>query len=252
MLEERVPGVATLDAASLAAATADAYRRLARGLDRGDARHAVRFWNFIPGILEPLGDGLDRYRAFNRGRHAAFLDRFPAPTATSWAIPTASGVGVAGDALEIFALACGSPGRAVENPRQRPAYRYSSRYGPVSPAFARATAVETRDGLLLLVGGTASVRGEDSVHPGDLDAQLEETFENLEEVLRSAVRACGVGALRYADLRVHVPRAEDAAEAGRATAARYPGLDALEVVLADLCRGDLLVEIEGLARLDKA
>ena len=33
-----------------------------------------------------------------------------------------------------------------------------------------------------MVGGTASIRGEDSMHLGDLAAQLEETTNNLKAV----------------------------------------------------------------------
>ena len=48
----------------------------------------------------------------------------------------------------------------------------------------------------LLIGGTASVVGEDSRHPRNLDAQLEETLLNMEALVRTARPDDGDSALR--------------------------------------------------------
>ena len=148
---------------------------------------------------------------FNAGRFAAFADWFRAPQSRSAAqsapvfdrarfhrdIPTATGVGHAGDDLIIHALASALPGRPIENPRQRAAYRYSRKYGPLPPCFARATLVPgTADSQRsLLIGGTASVCGEASVHADDLVAQTAETFRNLDALI-CAAGGTGVNALR--------------------------------------------------------
>src|SRR5207245_5110724 len=73
-------------------------------------------------------------------------------------------------------------------PRQIPAYNYSSRFGPQPPCCSRATLLQQRDDRpqLLLVGGTASIRGEDSVHVGEVAPQALETFCNLASVVRAA------------------------------------------------------------------
>ena len=142
--------------------TARAYRLLHRGLDTCPARHAVRLWNFIPGIGDGAGGSLDRYMVFNAGRFAAFDLRYGGAQRFDRCIPTASGVGTAGPDLVIHCLADRRPGCPIENPRQRAAYRYSQRYGPLPPCFARATRIEAveGDGPLLLIGGTSSVVGE--------------------------------------------------------------------------------------------
>jgi hypothetical protein len=49
------------------------------------------------------------------------------------------------------------------------------------------------DRALLLIGGTASIVGEDSLHEGDAGAQLEETLKNLEALIDTA---CGEPARR--------------------------------------------------------
>jgi chorismate lyase/3-hydroxybenzoate synthase len=243
-LHTRIVGATALDASALTAAVNDAYAFLARELRRVRG-HALRVWNFVPQIQEPLGEG-DRYMAFNAGRFAAYASWFGGVDALSSAVPTASAVGVGGDELWVHILAACSPGVPVENPRQTPSYRYSERYGLRPPCFARATRV----GSMLLIGGTASILGEDSHHGGDIDAQTRETLANIAAVIDRARGGVDRSALtRLRDLRVHVLRAADAARVCAIVNELVPALDDIEVVQADLCRPELLVEIEGRAEL---
>jgi chorismate lyase/3-hydroxybenzoate synthase len=219
----------------------------------------VRLWNFIPGILEPLGELPHRYMVFNAGRFAAYTRWYRHRDRFDRYVATASGVGHAGEDLVIHCLAARSPGMPVENPRQVAAYRYSARYGPQPPCFARATRLDARGARSLLVGGTASVRGEDSLYAGDVAAQIEETLRNLAAVAAAgAVAARPAGAAdearegeleRYRSLRVYHVRDEDLPGIRAAVAASFRRLELLELVSADLCRPELLVEIEGIADL---
>lgn len=225
-------------------------------------RTPQRFWNFVPGIVNHTGGGLDRYMVFNAGRFAAFADWFR-DTATrrtaafdrahfNRCIPTATGVGHAGDDLIIHALAAALPGRPVENPRQRAAYRYSAKYGPLPPCFARATLVPATTGAprMLLIGGTASVCGEASVHTGDLVSQTAETFRNLDALIRAA-GGSGVNAMQ--SLRVYYTHAEHRTAVREAVADHLHPINAaadIDWVHAPLCRTDLDIEIEGVAALD--
>ena len=158
LLTSNIPNATALSAAGLSDAVADVYRRLLSEM-QAEARHAVRMWNFVPSIQGELGAG-DRYMAFNAGRFAAFSESFGLANDTPAAIPTASAVGIDGTTLWIHVLAADAPGVPLENPRQVPAYRYSRRYGLRPPCFARATKFEST----LLIGGTASIIGEDSRH----------------------------------------------------------------------------------------
>jgi enamine deaminase RidA (YjgF/YER057c/UK114 family) len=131
-----------------------------------------------------------------------------------------------------------------------PAYRYSTRYGPRAPTFSRAALADAGDSrVALFVSGTASIVGEESVHAGDLIAQLAETLRNLDAVIAAASARC-TAALRLADLccTVYVRRAADVAavRAGFEAALGNGSLAAREAVYlqADVCRADLLLEIE--------
>lgn len=252
-----IPDADRLAAPALEAAVSAAYLALADAIGR-DARHAIRFWNFIPGIHADMGGGRDRYMVFNAGRFNAFTSWYGPRDAFSHALPTASAVGVREGALVIHALAADDPGQPIENPRQVPAYAYSSRYGPLPPAFSRATLVDSPAGgrsRLLLVGGTASILGEDSAHLRDARAQTTETFENLSKLLVAAATHARLTRppidplAAFSTLRVYIVRREDADVVRDMVAARLPRTTSVEFAQADLCRQELLVEIEGVARL---
>ena len=66
----RMAGASSLDPHAFEACTRDAYTAIAARLRAAAARHPVRFWNYIPDIHRPCGEGLDRYMCFNAGRFA--------------------------------------------------------------------------------------------------------------------------------------------------------------------------------------
>ena len=247
----RVPHADVLPDLELEHATSAAYLMIRRALEDGDAQHPVRFWNFIPGIVDAAAaDGLDRYMVFNAGRFAAFSDWFSAADRERLAphIATATGVGHMGSDLVVHCLADRLPGRPIENPRQRAAYRYSETYGPLPPCFARATLVADdarADRRRVLVGGTSSILGEDSVHVGNLAEQTRETLDNIEALLKEA-GADGLEALH--DVRVYHVQDHHGPAILELVEQRLPHLvGRVEMVHAPLCRPDLGVEIEGMA-----
>ena len=240
----RIRNAVQLDASALREQVATAYRAIIDSLQHA-GRHPARFWNFIPDIGAPMVDGLDRYMVFNAGRHDAYADK-------CGALGTASAVGIKGSDLSIHCLALEEPGTPVENPRQTPAWQYSTRYGPLPPCFSRATIVDLAGRRTLLIGGTASVVGEDSRHAGEFDAQLEETLMNLEALIHTAHGPARNGRAplqRLIDLRVYVTSAAQAERAREVLVHRCPRARTIAVALAQVCRPELLVEIEGIAEL---
>jgi len=231
------------DARAFAEAAASVYRSIALEIRRDPRRHVVRIWNFVPDIQGRIAGAGDRYMAFNLGRYAAYTEWFQGPVIRA-NMPTSSAVGVSGNAISVHALISDRPGRPIENPRQIPAYRYSRRYGDRPPCFARGTRLDS----MFLIGGTASILGELSIHDGDVEAQTRETFRNISVLIlagwgRSVDHPLG----RLRSLRVHVRDADDLASV--IPILEELALDHLEIetVQARLCRTELLVEIEGVA-----
>jgi chorismate lyase/3-hydroxybenzoate synthase len=259
LVSVRLSDVERMDILSFQQSVADAYRVV---LDRIRGEHPLRFWAFIPRIHADYGNGLDRYMAFNAGRFAAFSTWLGGRDAFSLSIPTASAVGSGSSEFALFGLASRWPASPVENPRQIPAYRYSRRFGPLPPCFARATLLRREPELqdLLLVGGTASIAGEDSCHRGELVPQTRETFHNLASVVSSACQGSATplresdGAVSrwlslFRELRVYVREADHQQRILELVEAAFPGAARIEMLPAELCRPELLVEIEGITLL---
>ncbi|MCI0749221.1 MAG: hypothetical protein L0Y32_01580, partial [Nevskiales bacterium] len=132
-----------------AAATRQAYERIAGFLKRQGYPWMLRGWNFLHGITQGTDDA-ERYRQFCLGRHQALsvmpdFERF---------LPAATVIGRSEPGLLVCFLAGKSPGIQIENPRQLSAFRYPREYGPRSPSFSRATLKYWGDTAQLLVSGT--------------------------------------------------------------------------------------------------
>ena len=215
-------------------ATFDAYSRIAAFTRARGYPHLLRTWNYFDGIHRGEGDR-ERYRQFVSGRYRALAD----DPGFELRLPAATAIGTRTPGLLIYLLAARSPGQPVENPRQLSAWRYPAQYGPRSPSFARAMRIETDGGTRLLVSGTASIVGHASQHPGDAPAQLGEILRNLDALLAAApAKGWQAESLK---LYLRDPRLLPALQP--LLQARF-GAGAL-CYEGDICRNDLLVEIEG-------
>lgn len=233
-------------------ATWRAYRALFAALQEAGHPALLRVWNFVPRINDDEA-GLERYRQFNIGRQRAFLE---AGHAAFEGAPAACALGARGGPLSIRFLAGRQPALALENPRQVPAWRYSTQFGPRSPTFSRAVLAADGSGQVdLLVSGTASIVGEASCHPGDVRAQLAETLANLRAVVEAArARSTARFALEQLDCTVYLrdPAHLEPVRAGLVAALGASSRAAANAVYvqADICRRELLLEIEAHARAE--
>ena len=243
-------GVACGDeAAPLQQATARAYSDIFAALRELGYPHLLRIWNYLASINEDNALG-ERYRQFNSARREAFLS---SQRVVEGDVPAASALGSgAGSPLVVYFLASPARARPLENPRQVSAYCYPRDYGPVSPTFSRAAIAAATVGQQLFISGTASILGHESVHIGDAFAQARESAANIAALIdaANAGRAgaqYSVGALKY---KAYVRHASDlpAIQAGFAAGLRaeHP----ITYLQADICRRELLVEIEGVGGPD--
>lgn len=246
-----IRGAGSMDRATLEQSVRSAYLALLRSLGH---RVPWRFWNYIPSLHSEVGPGISRYMAFNAGRYSAISEWLGGPREIERRVATATGVGHTGQDLAIYCLAGLKPGTPVENPRQTPSYRYSARYGPVPPCFARATIVDAPAGRTTLIGGTASVRGEHSTYEGDLAGQIQETLANIAALIRMTCTGdcdpspgdrAWLGRMR--SLRTYCVPSLDPALVDRVISPHFPASARREFVSATICRPELLIEIEGTA-----
>ena len=198
--------------------------------------YVLRMWNCLDAVNEGAGDA-ERYRQFCIGRALGLGrlsdERMPAATAIGRQQPTHQ--------LQIYWVAARTSGIAIENPRQVSAYRYPRTHGPMSPTFSRAMIAP--DGTLL-VSGTASIVGHVSQHAGDPRAQLAETLRNLASV--TAHSGVTRGPARPSLLKVYVRDPAHLPMIAEQLQAAYPGSSPI-FLAADICRRELLLEIECIA-----
>jgi len=226
-------------------ATESAYRQVFSVLDDLSMPNPFRFWNYVPEINTP-SYGIERYQQFNSGRQAAFLAH---ARDVQGNLPAACALGTQQGALSIAFLAGRALPQGVENPRQVSAFNYPRQYGPSSPTFSRASLVKTRRGEILMISGTASVVGHASRHQGDVAAQTRESMVNVEAVRLEANRLSTRGPFAPGELnyRIYLRRPDDLATV-RAEMTRWLGESFKAVYLqSDICREELLVEIEATA-----
>ena len=220
----------------IADAARHAYSTLAQWLRRSATAHFLRIWNYLDAINDGEGDA-ERYRLFCAGRavgmDSAFVD-YPAATAI--------GVRDGRRVLQVYALAARVPGHAVENPRQLNAWRYPRQYGPSAPGFARAMRAPSSSPQLYM-SGTAAIVGHTSHHPEDLAAQLNETLANLDSLLDAAGSTSSLGAM--SPLKVYVRHASDVQIVRELLCVRLGDEVPLLLLQGDVCRRELLLEIEG-------
>ena len=95
------------------------------------------------------------------------------------------------------------------------------------------------------MSGTSSIVGHRTQHPGKDIAQLAETLNNVEALLRAAEQRAGC-ALPLAQVRAYIRGAPDPALVRQAVEGRF-GPVPMVMLRGDICRSDLLVELEGLA-----
>lgn len=208
----------------------------------------LRAWNYLAAITQGEGEA-ERYRRFNAGRYSAV----GLSSGIEQNLPAASALGSDSGGFVLSCLAGRRPGAQIENPRQVSASLYPPRYGLRSPMFARAALVPNGSGAQLLVSGTASIVGHESLHVGDFERQLEETARNFEALVEAAM-AADVGRpkstrVELESLKVYLRNPDDYERLLPGVRRLFRVAEPL-VLRADICRRELLVEIEGTYALE--
>jgi chorismate lyase/3-hydroxybenzoate synthase len=231
------------DSGPLIRATELAYQEIFAVLRETEHRHLIRIWNYLPEINRDAG-GDERYRLFNSARQLAFRNSGQAIVGT---VPAACALGSpAGSPISIYFLAARQQPKMIENPRQTSAYHYPPKFGRHSPIFSRACVLHESAGTNLFVSGTASIVGYETIHQGDVGAQTRETMANIIALLDEANRV--VGSARYSldglKLKVYVRQPSDLRAIEETLSGWLRPTTPIVYLQADVCREDLLVEIE--------
>lgn len=218
----------------------------------------VRQWNYIPNILKIAqqdGKKLQHYQIFNEvRRHYYNLYR------SIQGYPAATGIGVSTGSVSIDICAISSLDQteiySVNNPQQVNAYQYQQDVliGELikgtqvkqAPQFERAKLVSLANKNTLFVSGTASIKGQYTIGINDVEAQTLTTLELISQLIQEAPNVNN--ALKSLEqkvdyARIYVKNTEDF-DAIKTICKKQLKDTTLCFVQADVCRDNLLVEIE--------
>ena len=242
----------------------EVFESMQSALAQGGAsfEDVVRVWLYQGSITEEV-HGVERYRELNRARTDFFanipFDKRPLPSPhNGHAIyPASTGIGTRCHGLITACMALQNKRDDVsllglENPLQISAFDYPKEYSVKSPKFARAMAVRVGNHVTTWISGTASIVNAETVHKGDAMKQTEQTLTNIEKLIapenfaRHGWADAGATLADLAKIHVYVKHPEDFDKVRQVCERRLGRLPAIYAV-ADVCRPDLLVEIEGVA-----
>ena len=222
----------------------------------------VRQWNYIERITDTETSGRQRYQIFNDAR-----SRFYRQSTWENGYPAATGIGTqAGGVLvgldAVYPAGKGSETKIirVDNPLQVAAHRYSQQVlignkdsllaEKTTPKFERAKAISYGDKAMVYISGTAAIRGEESLREADIARQTIMTCENIEYLISAAnLRQSGMPAQEDAalsHLRIYLKHPHDRPAVEQILKERYGPLPIIYME-ADICRDELLIEMEGTA-----
>ena len=209
-----------------------------------------RQWNYIQGITM-LNDGSQNYQEFNDARSIFY-------SKCEWdnGYPAATGIGAdaGGVVVEVNAIKSCDKSFPIDNPLQIAAHNYSQDVldGKVidvlkeksTPKFERARLL----GNTIFISGTAAIKGEQSINSLNAVEQTAETMEIMDRLVSKENIPTANNGSHYDLLRIYVKRNEDIESVKDYMNTHYS--EALKhYLVADVCRPELLVEIEGIAHI---
>lgn len=243
---------------SFSAVEAFEYLRGWLNHEKSGFNQIVRQWNYIGEILKCTGNHDDyqqNYQMFNETRN-----RYYSAYRTHSSFPAATGIGMSSPGVMIDCFALQSDNTQiipVRNPNQTDSYHYRQdilaggdlRGKKQPPQFERALLLNAEDGSRLLISGTASIVGEDTMGT-DVESQTIKTIQNMEalaspENLMNHCPHLKYFPEKYNYLRVYVKRREEMEKVRQICSIHFDKDIPVSYVQADICRDNLLVEIEG-------
>lgn len=224
-----------------------------------DINSIVRQWNYIERITDFEGEH-QHYQSFNDAR-----SHFYSKAQWNFGYPAATGIGTQYGGIMIDVIAI-KPKRdeyrcvPLNNDLQVAAYDYSQDVllgaddevfrKKSTPKFERAKAITNDKHGLVYISGTAAIRGENSLTNVSIEEQTRITLENINYLIsKENLNKTGIEIKNNCSidmLRIYLKDEEDID-----VVKNYMDSLSLSIpvsyLLADVCREELLIELEGIA-----
>lgn len=208
--------------------------------------YLIRTWNYFSGVTHEEAGSNNNYQLFCSGRNYAY-EQHHIP---SQPYPAATVIGTQDDSLQIYFIASKSGGIGIENANQVSAFEYPSSYSEDPPLFSRALLHRNIQQEILFISGTASITGHNTQYEGDVSRQTEVCLENIQHLITTAIHEHQFAKISISDLtqlKIYIKHAQHL-DTVKTHLQQQFGVNTPTVYLqGDMCRSNLLVEIEALA-----
>lgn len=222
----------------------------------------IRQWNYIEQITKNGNLNSQHYQMFNDVRSKFYrLSKFKN------GFPAATGIGIdfGGIIIDILAVKYNNDCSviSVKSPVQLDAYQYSKdvlaennsicEICCTTPKFERAKLFSISDNKMIFISGTAAITGQASTNPLSVELQTEMTIQNMlslisiENIEKHGFENVERTSLNY--IRVYVKYKKDI-KSVKKVCLKYFYQIPIVYVIADICRPELLVEIEAQGRIN--
>lgn len=204
-----------------------------------------RQWNYIEDITIE-NSGKQNYQEFNDARSLFYSN-------TEWdnGYPAATGIGVKNSGVMIEFMACNAGMESsypIDNPLQISAHNYSetvlagNNTQKTTPKFERARLVDNT----IYISGTAAIKGEESIDDNNTLHQAKATMEIMNNLISKGNIPVACNETFYRLLRVYIKNSNNITAVQHFMEEQYPEAEKYYLT-ADICRPELLIEIEGIA-----
>lgn len=210
-----------------------------------------RQWNYIEDITI-TNDGMQNYQEFNDARSIFY-------SKANWSngYPAATGIGTGrgGVMIELYAIkGTSATNKPIDNPLQIAAHSYSQNVleGKAvkelqersTPKFERARIL----GDTIYISGTAAIKGEESITACDTVSQAAHTMHIMDNLISQENIPVPNSGATYDLLRIYVKHEEAIPAVKEYMDEHYPNIPK-HYLVSDICRPELLIEIEGVAHI---
>jgi len=240
-----------------------AFEYVEKILDRENMCYAniIRQWNYIGDILGKSNHNdseIQNYLIFNEVRASSFKNH-----GLNSSYPAATGIGMKAGSIVMDFIAIASNEKitieSLSNPAQTDAYFYSDniisedfdihKLIMIKPMFERAKLVLSTNALILFLSGTASIRNQETIGIGNVSEQTKHTIDNVRYLLntislRKINKKNNLDLNLFNLIKVYVKNREHIPEVKSICEKNFQKAHAIYLV-SDICRENLLVEIEG-------
>jgi hypothetical protein len=224
--------------------------------------HVIRQWNYIPRLVEEVdveGKTYQNYQIFNeiRQKYYSYYKK-------KSGYPAATGIGSSNGVVTISFMAVSDTlcedALELSNPNQIDAYNYGQEVlvgyplleqQKKTPLFERGKVLSESDQFTFFISGTASIIGQETVCIGNVAGQTTQTIQNITSLMSpdASERAAQLIDMNcskeVAYLRVYIKDKSDFPVVRQICEEQYGAQSCINYVEAEVCRTNLLVEIEG-------